>query len=94
MNRKKVWTKTAKNIKCKATGLKLTEANKSKHNSRAFYKLGNGEYLSRSNEAMRKFLDDKYPDRVEHDGENLDEKGKPSLDEQYRALCKKYGYEI
>ena len=94
MSRKKVWTKTADRIKCKATGLKLTEALKSKHNSRAFYKLGNGEYLSRSTEAMRKYLDEQFPNRVEHEGENVDSNGEPSLDEQYQKLCKKYGYEI
>ena len=60
MSRKKLWTKTAKNIKCKYTGIKLTEVDNKQHNSRAFYKLPNGEYLSRSTEAMKKYLDDKY----------------------------------
>ena len=84
--RKKVWTKTATAIKCKFTGIKLNEVDNKKHNSRAFYKLPNGEYLSRSTEAMRKYLDEKYPERVEHEGCNVDKEGKKLLHEEYKDV--------
>ena len=70
-NRTKLWTKTAKAIECKYTGVKLTQALKHKHNSRAFKKLPNGEYMSLSNEAIKQHLDEIYPNEVEHDGENF-----------------------
>tara|TARA_Y100000593_G_C4130530_1_gene247129 strand:+ start:238 stop:525 length:288 start_codon:yes stop_codon:yes gene_type:complete len=82
-NRKKLWTKTAKEIKCKYTGIRLTEADNKKHNSRAFYKLENGEYMSRSTEAMKQYLDDRY-ERVEHDGHNVDKNGEALLHEKFR----------
>ena len=88
MSRKKLWTRTANKIKCKYTGVKLTQADYKKHNSRAFYELGNGEYLSRSTEAMKKYLDDKYPHKVEHDGDNVDKDGKPLLHEKYSDTIK------
>ena len=84
--RKKVWTKTATAIKCKFSGIKLNEVDNNKHNSRAFYKLPNGEYLSRSTEAMRKYLDEKYPERVEHEGSNVDKEGKKLLHEEYKDV--------
>jgi len=68
--RKKLWTKTAKAVKCKYTDIDLTQAVKKHHNSRAFKKLANGEYMSLSNEAMRKHLDELYDTEVEHEGEN------------------------
>ena len=52
-NRLKAMSSTAQKIKCKVTGLKLIEADSSRDNSRAFYKLPNGEYLSRNTEAMK-----------------------------------------
>jgi hypothetical protein len=88
MSRKKLWTKTAKNIKCKYTGVKLTEADNTKHNSRAFYELGNGEYMSRSTKAMQKYLDDKY-ERVEHDGTNMDKEGEPLYHERFKDILVK-----
>ena len=88
MARKKLFTKTASQVKCKYTGIKLTEADNKKHNSRAFYELGNGEYMSRSTEAMQKYLDDKY-ERVEHDGSNVDSDGNKLMHEQYKDILKK-----
>ena len=77
---------TAEKIKCKYTGRKLIEADSSRDNSRAFYKLPNGEYMSRSTEAMRKYLDEKYPERVEHEGSNVDKEGKKLLHEEYKDV--------
>ena len=71
MNRKKLWTKTAKAIKCKYTGIDLTQAVKKHHNSRAFKKLPNGEYMSLSSEAVKQHIDEIYPNEVEHEGENF-----------------------
>ena len=87
-NRKRLWTKTAQKIKCKFTGLKLTEADNKRHNSRAFYKLDNGEYMSRSTEAMKQYLDERY-ERVEHDGHNVDKDGKKLLHEEYQTIIAK-----
>ena len=86
MSRKKLWTKTAEKIKCKYTGIKLTQADNKRHNSRAFYKLNNGEYLSRSTEAMKQYLDETFPDRVEHDGTNTNKEGEPLLHEKYKDV--------
>ncbi len=85
MTRKKLFTKTASKVKCKYTGIKLNEADNTKHNSRAFYELGNGEYMSRSTEAMRKYLDEKFQ-RVEHDGTNIDADGQPLTHEKYKDI--------
>ena len=86
MSRKKLWTKTAEKIKCKYTGIKLTQADNKRHNSRAFNKLNNGEYLSRSTEAMKQYLDETFPDRVEHDGTNTNKEGEPLLHEKYKDV--------
>lgn len=87
-NRKKLWTKTAKKIKCKYTGIKLNQANSKIHNSRAFYELGNGEYMSRSTQAMKMYLDEKY-ERVEHDGTNSNKEGEPLIHEKYKDIIAK-----
>ena len=86
MSRKKLWTKTAEQIKCKYTGIKLTEADSKRDNSRAFYKLPNGEYMSRSTKAMKQYLDETFPDRVEHDGTNTNKDGEPLLHEKYKDV--------
>lgn len=92
MARMKLMKKTAEKIKCKYTGLQLNQANKKKHNSRAFYKLPNGEFMSRSTEAMRKYLDEQFPERVENEGTNVDSNGEPLIEEKYRdTLAKLYG---
>ena len=88
MSRKKLWTKTAEQIKCKYTGIKLTEADSKRDNSRAFYKLPNGEYLSRSSKAMKEYLDETFPEKVEHDGHNVDKDGEPLLHEKYSDTLK------
>ena len=90
MNRKKLWTKTAKAIKCKYTGIDLTQAVKKHHNSRAFKKLPNGEYMSRNTEAMRKFCDEQFSDRIEHDGTNRDRHtGEPQISEKYNDVIRR-----
>ena len=90
MNRKKVWTKTAEAIKCKYTGVKLNQAFKTKHNSRAFKKLPNGEFMSLSTDAVRKHLDELYPNEVEHDGDNF----LKDNDEEVRRIKRNLGIEI
>ena len=90
MSRKKVWTKTAKAIKCKYTGVKLNQALKQQHNSRAFKKLPNGEFMCLSNEAMRKHLDELYESEVEHEGDNFIK----DTDEETRRIKKNLGLEI
>ena len=85
-----MWTKTAEVVKCKYTGIKLTQALKHKHNSRAFKKLPNGEYMSLSGEAMRKHLDELYENEVEHDGENFIKDTDPAI----RSAKKNLGIEI
>ena len=89
MARLKLMKSTSETITCKYTGIKLIEADKSKHNSRAFYKLPNGEYMSRSTEAMKKYLDEQYPERVEHEGCNVDAEGKELFNEKYRDTLRK-----
>ena len=91
--RKKVWTKTAESIKCKYTGIKLNQALKHKHNSRAFWDLGNGEFMCKSDEAMKKHLEELYPQQLEHDGQNLNAEGELSSREKYLELCKRDGLE-
>ena len=86
MARMKLLKETAAKIKCKYTGLQLNMADKVKHNSRAFYKLPNGEYLSRSSEAMQKYLDEQFPDRVENEGTNIDKEGEPLHNEKWNDL--------
>jgi len=89
-NRLKAMSSTAQKIKCKATGLKLIEADSSRDNSRAFYKLPNGEYLSRNTEAMKKYLDEKFPQRIEHDGTNIDRHtGEAQINEKYHDIIRK-----
>ena len=86
-NRLQAMSSTAKKIKCKYTGLKLIEADSKRDNSRAFYKLPNGEYMSRSTEAMRKYLDEQFSDRIEHDGTNIDKRtGEPQIDEKFKDV--------
>ena len=88
--KKKVWTKTAESIKCQVTDLKLNQALKHKHNSRSFYKLPNGKYLSKSTEAMKKYLDILYPEQVEHEGENY----LKDTDEAVRKAKRNLGIEV
>ena len=90
MKRNKLWTKTASKVKCKYTGIKLNQALKHKHNSRAFKKLPNGEYMSLSSEAMRKHLDELYDTEVEHDGENFIKDVEPEV----RAAKRNLGIDI
>ena len=89
-DRKKLWTKTAQAVKCKYTGINLTQALKKPHNSRAFKKLPNGEYMSLSNEAIRQHLDEIYPNEVEHDGDNF----LKDTDPETRRIKKNLGLEI
>ena len=91
MSRKKIWTKTAESVKCKYTGIALNEALKHKHNSRAFYKLPNGEYMCKSDEAMKKHMEELYPEQLEHEGQNLNAEGELSNRERYYELCKRDG---
>ena len=91
--RKKVWTKTATAIKCKFTGIKLNEVDNKKHNSRAFYKLPNGEYMCKSAVSMKKHLEELYPEQLEHEGQNLNAEGELSSREKYLELCKRDGLE-
>ena len=84
--KKKVFKKTAEIIECKLTGLKLNQADKRRHNSRAFYRLPNGEFLSKSTTAMKKYLDEKFPEQVENEGTNVDSEGNPLLEEKHRDL--------
>ena len=86
MKRNKLWTKTASKVKCKYTDITLTQALKHKHNSRAFKKLPNGEYMSLSSEAMRKHLDELYDTEVEHDGENFIKDTDPKVRSAKRNL--------
>ena len=86
MARMKLLKETAEKIKCKYTGLQLNMADKVKHNSRAFYKLPNGEFMSRSTEAMRKYLDEQFPERVENEGTNVDKEGEPINNEKWNDL--------
>tara|TARA_Y100001973_G_C5063146_1_gene263746 strand:- start:327 stop:599 length:273 start_codon:yes stop_codon:yes gene_type:complete len=88
--RRKVYTKTAKVIECKYTGVKLNQAIKKHHNSRAFKKLPNGEFMCLSNEAMRKHLDELYSNEVEHEGDNFIKDN----DEEIRRIKKNLGLEI
>ena len=89
MARMKLLKETSEKIKCKYTGLPLNQADKQRHNSRAFYKLPNGEFMSRSTEAMRKYLDEQFPERVENEGCNVDKEGEPLLNEKYRDVIER-----
>jgi len=88
--KKKVFESTAAKIKCKISGLKLNEADKDRDNSRAFYKLPNGEYLSKSTSTMKKFLDEMFPEQVENEGINRDKvTGNEQIKEKYRETIEK-----
>ena len=88
--KKKVFESTAGQIKCKISGLKLNQADKDRDNSRAFYKLPNGEYLSKSTSAMKKYLDDLFPEQVENEGINKDKvTGDEQIKERYRETIEK-----
>ena len=88
--KKKVFESTAEQIKCKVSGLKLNEADKKRDNSRAFYKLPNGEYLSKSTSVMKKYLDDLFPEQVENEGINKDKvTGGEQIKERYRETIEK-----
>ena len=87
--KKKVFETTASQIKCKITGLQLNQADKKRYNSRAFYKLPNGEYLSKSTSAMKKYLDEMYPEQVENEGCNVDKEGKKLIHEEHRDVLKR-----
>ena len=89
-NRLQAMSSTAKSIKCKYTGLKLIEADSKRDNSRAFYKLPNGEYLSKSTSVMKKYLDDLFPEQVENEGINKDKvTGGEQIKERYRETIEK-----
>ena len=45
--------------------------------------------MSRSTEAMKKYLDEQYPERVEHEGCNVDAEGKELFNEKYRDTLRK-----
>ena len=88
--KKKVFESTAGQIKCKISGLKLNQADKDRDNSRAFYKLPNGEYLSKSTTTMKKYLDDLFPEQVENEGINKDKvTGGEQIKERYRETIEK-----
>ena len=89
----KVFKSSAEKIECAATGLKLINADITKHNSRSFWKLPDGKFLSKSSEAMKKYLDEQFENSVEHEGRNLDSDGSENHRERYLELCKKEGLE-
>ena len=52
--------------------------------------LPNGEYMSRNTEAMRKFCDEQFSDRIEHDGTNRDRHtGEPQISEKYNDVIRR-----
>ena len=88
--KKKVFESTAGKIKCKVSGLHLNQADSKRHNSRAFYKLPNGEFLSKDTDTMKKFLDEMYPEQVENEGINKDKvTGGEQIKERYRETIEK-----
>jgi len=96
MKRTKVSTKTAKLVKCKYCGDKLTRASKETHNSRAFYDLDHdgygsipGDYLCNKTKCTTDYLSSIYP-RVKNDGDNELETMTEAQRELHR-LNKKYG---
>lgn len=90
MKRTKVFTKTAKLVKCKCCGDKLTHALKETHNSRAFYDLDRGDYLCNKTKCTTDYLSSRY-NRVENDGDNELETMTEAQRELYK-LKMKYGY--
>ena len=69
MRRYKIYETTSKHIKCSCCNSKLNEVFKETHNSRAFFKLNDKEYLCKKNSCVNNYLSNRY-EQFENEGEN------------------------